>query len=198
MHWLTILEKIKTTSNDVQIDLCHKQNLSLLKEIAVDENSTLGQLLTHVKKLRINRYLRVLASDILDVNNDIRSVYPGNKLVVATDFWGGIFAINNGDFEGDETVIWYYAPDTLEWESLDIDYDHFVPWILCADFAQFHSSFVWDTFEETAQQMTDDDAILVYPFLWANECDIQSATKKIVPYIELVRLNAQYQSSFMQ
>lgn len=39
-------------------------------------------------------------------------------------------------------------------------------------------------------------AVLFYPFLWSNECTVETASKKIVPLKELIALNAEYAQLF--
>ena len=36
------------------------------------------------------------------------------------------------------------------------------------------------------QKMKSDEGVFIYPFLWAKECDIITASKKIVPYKDIL------------
>lgn len=54
-----------------------------------------------------------------------------------------------GRFAEDQGMVWYFAPDTLEWESLEMK----------------------------------------YPYLWAKECNIETASKTVVPLSEILRMN---------
>ncbi len=198
MEWLLMSKMIKESANKILLTQNLFKNSSIIDELQIQEESTIGQLLLHVKSMTINGYLRILTKDIVDVNAKVKKIYPGNKLVVATDIFGGIFAINNCDFDEEKDTIWYFAPDTLQWEDLNIDYTNFIKWALSDNLVKFYSSFLWKSSEDIIQQLNDGDAVLIYPFLWSNECDIETATKKIVPYIELVELNAQYQNSIIE
>lgn len=89
MQWMSLLELFKKTQNDVQLVQCDSPNLNLPRKISVDEHTTLGQMLINTRKIRINKYLRILSENIVEVNDEIKRVYPGKKFVVATDVWGG-------------------------------------------------------------------------------------------------------------
>ena len=41
-----------------------------------------------------------------------------------------------------------------------------------------------------------NEGILVYPFLWSEESDVESASKSIVPFEELVDLNVEHRRKF--
>lgn len=178
MLWDDIIGVIKTSANTITMEQNIELNFDVLEQIGIPETSTLGQVILHVRKLVVNKYLRILGEDIWKINNKVKSIYPGDKTIIATDIWGGLFAISNGDFPGNKSVIWYYAPDTLQWESIDIDYPHFITWVLSKKFNQFHSSFMWSNIDDILNSVSDQQGIFIYPFLWANECNIETATKK--------------------
>ena len=41
-----------------------------------------------------------------------------------------------------------------------------------------------------------DEMMLIYPFLWAKECNLETATKKVVSSDELIRMNSEYAQKF--
>ena len=43
-------------------------------------------------------------------------------LLVTDDILGGFFAINGGAFDGKAGNIFYYAPDSSEWEDIQLGY----------------------------------------------------------------------------
>ena len=49
-------------------------------------------------------------------------------LVVAYDVVGGFFALNGGGL-GEQPSVYYFAPDTLEWEDTELSYSEFVIWL---------------------------------------------------------------------
>lgn len=196
MNWNKILDMMNCSVNRVSLNESVTDNSTAIRELQIDEFSSFGQVILHVNRMVINGYLRIFGEHILEINRKVKNVYHGNKIVIATDVFGGIFAINNGDFCGNRASIWYFAPDTLEWEDLNIDYTHFLQWVCSEDFNTFYSSFLWSTADDIIRIISDDEAVLVYPFLWSNECNIETASKKILPFDELLSLNAEYKHKF--
>ena len=195
MKWKRIIETIKSSPNNVFLQ---EKKFSIFKSARAESTydcAVLNEIVYHVEKLTVNGYLRVCGANIYEVNKLVKECHPGNKIVIATDVFGGIFAISNGDFEGNEICIWYYAPDTLQWENLNIDYEHFLQWIFTKEFGQFYESFCWAGIEDSVNQIDETQAVLIYPFLWAEECDVNTANKRIVTFSELLKINADNQKN---
>ena len=56
--------------------------------------------------------------------------------------------------------------------------------------------FVWRRWRESAKNVEFDKAILIYPFLWSEEVNIETASKSIVPFDELFATNMEYREKF--
>ena len=117
-------------------------------------------------------------------------------LIVATDVVGGIFAINSGKFDEGIGDVWYFAPDTLDWEDLELRYSEFIAWLAQGNIDEFYSSMRWTNWRESAKNVEFDKAILIYPFLWSEEVNIETASKSIVPFDELFATNMEYREKF--
>ena len=61
-------------------------------------------------------------------------------LPIADDVAGGIFALNGGDLGEDTGCVYYFAPDTLNWESLEVGYSEFLQWALSGDLDTFYEN----------------------------------------------------------
>jgi hypothetical protein len=109
-------------------------------------------------------------------------------LLVADDVIGGFFAINGGAFGPNRGDIYYFAPDTLEWESLQRGYSDFLRWLFAGDLAMFYADQRWPGWENEVGQLTGDEAILVYPFLSTESTPIAERHRSRVPIGELYRL----------
>ena len=116
----------------------------------------------------------------------------GGMFLVASDVPGGLYAINISRFPENRNMIWYFAPDSLEWECLELSYNEFVAWSLQGDTDGYYSSMRWQSWKEDVKDIAMNDAILIYPFLWAKECDIETADKKIVKADEVIKMNFEY------
>ncbi|MDR3052968.1 MAG: DUF2625 family protein, partial [Coriobacteriales bacterium] len=112
-----------------------------------------------------------------------------NRYAIAHDVFGGIFALT-------KSGIVYFAPDSLQWENLEISYDGFIEWISTKDLNEFYESFLWDNSGEFFENVAIESGVLVYPFFWAKEYEANSAVKKIVPYQELLEINWDYAKQF--
>ncbi len=199
-QWHTISNLFSKSNNNINIEKLDEE-FSVIEESKINPESVLGEIVRHVSSLSINSYLRVLGgnrnkSNIFSFNLEIKKIYPGNKIIVANDIWGGLFAINNGDFEDDLRHIWYYAPDELQWINLEIDYSEFITWICSERINLFYEHLMWNDMNDFIFNIGENKAVLIYPFLWSKECNINSAEKKIVALTELINLNADYQKKF--
>ena len=50
----------------------------------------------------------------------------------------------------------------------------------------------WNEWEKDCENVSIDDGILLYPFLWAKECDVEAASKKVVPLNEIISINFEF------
>lgn len=199
-EWQSIIKLLSESTNKIHIELLDGST-SIVDDLNINESSVLANVLKHISSISINSYLRLLGgdnakNDILSFNEKIKHIYPGNKLIVANDIWGGLFAVNNGDFAGDVRNIWYFAPDELQWTNLDINYSQFIYWICSENINAFYRDLIWENMEDFIENVDENQAILVYPFLWSKECNIETANKTIVNLMELVEINAEYQKKF--
>ena len=180
-HYKNKLLKVK---NDVcifeRIDMVdNKQKYRTVMETIVN----------NVSLITVNKYLRILGTSdsayesILGFTNLFKEIYNEEKYIIAYDVFGGLFAT--------ERTIHYFAPDTLEWEDLQINYEKFIEWAVNGKVNEFYESFLWDGFEEIVSKASPDEGVFVYPFFWAKECDINTASKKIVPFKDILAINYQ-------
>ena len=187
MNWNEIQRMLERSSNNVKIVRAHGAD-DVAARMGVNRDSTLGQVISNTKEIYINRYLRLCGSaNIEKVNMLVKRFHPGKKVVVATDAWGGLFAISNGDFPGHEASVWYYAPDLLEWEDLELNYSTFVEFACGETVDEYYMSFMWPDMDKLLAGslggliggVNSDHALMIYPFLWSEECNIETAKKTI-------------------
>jgi hypothetical protein len=115
-----------------------------------------------------------------------------DALLVAHDVMGGFFAINGGVFPGKRGDIFYMSPDTLQWEALDLSYSELLHWGATGDLAAFYDSMRWPGWEAEVSQLSGDQGISVYPFLWANaEIPLAERSRRVVPLTELWRMQCE-------
>ena len=93
---------------------------------------------------------------------------------------------------GKDNFIWYFAPDTLEWECLDMKYNEFLAWTFQGNIDEFYETMRWKNWKEDVNGVEINKAVLIYPFLWAKECNLENASKKVVPIDEIIEINFEY------
>jgi hypothetical protein len=110
--------------------------------------------------------------------------------IVAEDAAGGLFAINYGSFGTDKENIYYFSPDSLEWEPLGENYEDFVWFCFTSDLEKFYKGIRWHTWRKDVQAIGADQVFHIYPPLWSIEGkDIEKDDKKPVPADELYNFN---------
>jgi hypothetical protein len=90
-------------------------------------------------------------------------------LLVADDAIGGFFAINGGALGEDVKNIYCFAPDSLNWEPLNIGYSSFMQWTFAGKLDQFYDWIRWSTWSEDVATLHGDRCFGFYPTLFTRE-----------------------------
>ena len=187
--WQKILLSFKKSKRKITLfEAQIKKRYQELNSLKINSNSVLGSIILNSSGIIVDDWIRILGSEgtynkgILWYN-EIFEIE--NIIIIAHDIVGGIFAIDNFD------EIWYFAPDTLAWENLEINYAQFINWVLEGDIDLFYNTMRWNSWQTDCQNVKFDEGMLIYPFLWSNEIEINEASKKIVPIEELFDINLQ-------
>ncbi|GAA1754981.1 DUF2625 family protein [Streptomonospora arabica] len=120
---------------------------------------------------------------------------PEGGLVVAHDVLGGVFAVNGPDADeagrpGDPGEIAYFAPDTLEWEPLELGHGAWLSWVLSGGLEHFCRELRWPGWREDVDGLAPSHGIRVEPCLWSGGArgGIHRAERRPVPMSELIGL----------
>lgn len=204
--WEKLKKMFSDSNKNIKLNQSKTNNRQgTLDKLKITSKSALGSILFNTFGITVDNWIRVLGSE----NQENRGILSYNKidengvantidkmLIVADDVVGGIFALNAGKFSDGIGDVWYFAPDTLQWESLEMKYSEFISWIAMGDTDEFYSTLRWSKWKNDVSNLTFDEAILVYPFLWSNEVEIEKADKKAVPVEELLNINQEYSKKF--
>lgn len=118
-------------------------------------------------------------------------------MLIGDDAVGGLFAINGGFLGNDTGKIYYFAPDNLEWEKLNIDYSQFLMFCFGSDIGRFYSTLRWQGCEEDIKELAPDYAYIFYPYLWTKEGkDINTVSRNVAPMQEVYDFNMEMRSTF--
>ena len=109
--------------------------LEVLRFVGVSTKSYLGAVAYHTGGILLDQgWLRVFGGGSQDFGASLKdwNVKQGGSrrldgaIVVAYDLIGGFFALNGGALGDDTGSMYYYAPDELEWEPLEVRYSEWL------------------------------------------------------------------------
>jgi len=109
-------------------------------------------------------------------------------LLIADDAIGGFFAIDGGGLGLDPGQVCYFAPDTLEWESLEVGYSKFLDWCFTGDLEQFYENVRWPGWQDEMREVRGDQAMSVYPYLSAEGPPIGERSRRPINVAEIYSL----------
>ena len=81
--------------------------------------------------------------------------------------------------------MWYFAPDSLRWEGLEMGYSDFLCWCFSGKVDQFYESWRWAGWESEVEKVAGDAAYSIYPPLWAEGPEIGLRARRPVPVAEV-------------
>lgn len=120
---------------------------------------------------------------------------PG-YILIADDVIGGYFAVNGGALGTDAGMVYYLAPNTMQWESLNRGYTDFVDFCFNGDLEKFYSGHRWTGWRTNVAKLNGNQAFSFYPYLWSEEGqDINKVVRSIVPAEELYNLTITMQQT---
>ena len=182
---------LKESSKDIEIldKNSDKFYISrILKDLNISSESLLWEIITNTWGILVDcGWLRIIGSwniisrNILDWNNDKTK----GMLLVADDIIWGFFALNLWYFDGEIWNIFYFAPELLEWEDLEMKYANFINWAIMWDTNKFYESFRWDWWESETKEININMGLSIYPFLWTENIDINNRSKKTISIEEI-------------
>lgn len=125
--------------------------------------------------------------------------HPATGLVVGHDVLGGVFALNGHDPAGHGRPgapgqMSYFAPDTLEWEAMDIGHSGWISWMLSGGLHPFYEQLRWPGWRDEAAGLSYAQGISVYPFLWSKEAraDLAATSRRPVPMRQVLGVAADF------
>ncbi|MFD0855761.1 DUF2625 family protein, partial [Actinomadura adrarensis] len=118
---------------------------------------------------------------------------PPPALLAGFDILGGQFAINGPDpaalgRPGSPGQMCYFAPDTLEWEAMEIGgHSAWFAWLLSGRLDDFYRGLRWTGWQSDSTALGLDQGMSIYPFLSTKEGqeDIDSTSRRPTPIREL-------------
>ena len=182
-----IIAEFEESSNDIKFLEFNKKLTD-----SIERPQELKFILEHFSYITVNGYLKILGNDLENgfsyCNELFSKCYNSSRCLIAYDILGGLFAINIEKLN----AIDYFAPDTLEWEDLEIDYKDFLYWVTTNQLDTFYQELIVSDLFTLDLSLQSNEVILTYPFIWSMEYTPSDAVRKIIPFKELLEMNADF------
>lgn len=195
--WTLVKDWIKSAKNKVEIlPVDTTRAKDALYKIQVTTRSPMGAVVYMTGGLLIdNGWIRILGSGSEKLNRTLPDWNKGKSfkefgdaptfLLIADDAIGGFYLLNGGGLGNDLGKIYYFSPDDLEYEPLDITYTEFLQFCFDGDLDKFYKGKRWTTWINEVSQLDGDKVFNFYPFLWTKEGkDINKISRKMLPVEE--------------
>lgn len=208
--WPEIEGWISASQNVVEVlQRVKDQAEQLLVELQVTTRSSLGAVAYETGGILIDDgWVRVLGTGSVRMKGNLRSwngmggaraVSPmRGLLLVAHDAVGGVFALDGGALGGGRGEAYYFAPDTLRWESLNRGYTDLLQFFFTTNLEEFYGGIRWEGWREEAVRLSPDEGFSIYPPLWSKERKDAPPSRRAVPMAELVGLNFEVASQLFR
>lgn len=194
--WVLVEGWIAEATNRVEVLPARERDRGdALVKTQVTTRSPMGAVIYETGGILIdNGWLRVLGSGHERLSRSLPdwNATIGNELaqgappflLVADDVVGGFFAVDGGPL-GAPGSVFYFAPDTLQWESLNRGYGDFLYWCLTRNLNEYYSNARWDGWENEVAEITGDQGFSIYPPLFSDGEPVGARSRKAVPVVEL-------------
>jgi hypothetical protein len=157
--------------------------------LGLSEQSYLGAMVAHTGGITVDHgWLRLLGGAGADLPSLV-DVAEGSSgyCAVGFDVLGGVFALDGGAFGPGDGHVHYFAPDSLDWEDLEITHGQFLTAMLTDSIGQFYESFRWAGWREEIAVLALDRGVSLYPPLSTAEGKHPNlSSRRAVPMAELV------------
>ena len=200
--WTTVQDWIKTAKNKVEVLPVDAVNAKeALYKTQVTTRSTMGAVVFMTGGILVDDgWIRILGSGNSKFNRTLPDWSKGKSfkefgekpsfLLIADDAIGGFYLLNGGGLGKDLGKVYYFSPDNLEYEPLDISYSEFLGFCFNNDLDKFYDGNRWDGWRKDVSKLKGDQVYNFYPFLWTAEgSDINKNTRKVIPIEEQYSLN---------
>lgn len=204
--WPIVQDWIKTAKNKVEVlPVDAVKAKDALYKTQVTTRSPMGAIVFMTGGLLIDDgWIRILGSGNSRFNRTLPDWNKGKAfkefgetpsfLLIADDAIGGFYLLNGGGLGSDVGKIYYFSPDNLQYEALDITYSEFLEFCFNNNLDKFYEGNRWNGWREEVSKLKGDEVFNFYPFLWTAEgSDINKSSRKIIPVQEQYSLNIDLQ-----
>jgi hypothetical protein len=162
---------------------------SALHETQVTTRNPMGAIIYKTAGIFLDsRWLRIFGAG---GNPHLQRSSPGWNVgrsegyyLIGDDAVGGSLAINGGALGKDQGNIYYFAPDSLDWEPCNFAYSTFLVWAMTTKLREFYESLRWEGWQAEVKQLSGDQAISFCPFLFMTGPQLVERSRRAIPVAE--------------
>ncbi|MDE6732812.1 MAG: DUF2625 domain-containing protein [Oscillospiraceae bacterium] len=173
---MELSEMLLNGANSVEIIPVDVEAAAINSEyFQADASTNFGLLITQSGGVISNGVVRLLGSNrdpnYRDINLfNIKFGSGRGFIILGDDIFGGIFAVNTGLFPEFVGNIMYFAPDTLDWEDMEIRMSGFLAWLRDGDMAEYYGQFSEEEYEALrARNVPFNKVLSIVPPQWSAE-----------------------------
>jgi hypothetical protein len=200
--WTLVKEWIDSAKNKIEIlpvDSIKAKNA--LFQTQVTTRSPMGSIIYLTGGLLIdNGWIRILGSGSSKLNRSLPDWNKGKSFknvgetpsffLIADDAIGGFFILNWGGLGNDLGNVYYFAPDNLDYEPLNITYTEFLLFCFNNDLNDFYEGYRWENWETEVSTLPGDKVFNFFPPLWTKEGkEINKISRMAISIEEQYRVN---------
>jgi hypothetical protein len=203
--WTLVKQWIKSAKNKVEIlSVDSTKANEALYQTQVTTRSPMGAVVYMTGGLLVdNGWIRILGSGNSKFNRTLPQWNKGKSfkdfgqpcsfLLIADDAMGGFFILNNGGLGKDLGKVYYFSPDNLKYEPLDLTYTDFLLFCFNSNLSEFYKGYRWTNWKEEVSKLDANKTFNFFPTLWTKEGrDINKISRKAVPVEEQYQLNLDF------
>jgi len=203
--WPNILNWVDSAKNTVEILAVDTTKArEALFNTQVTTRSPMGAIVYNCGGILIDHgWIRILGSGDDSLHRSLPNWNRGKAfnefgeqpsfLLIADDVVGGFFFLNGGGLGEDLGNVYYFAPDNLTFEPLNVTYTDFLLFCFNADLNLFYKNIRWKNWEEDIKTLQPNQVFSFFPYLWTTEGqDISTVIKKAVPIEEQYFINIEF------
>jgi Protein of unknown function DUF2625 len=200
--WPLVQDWIAKAKNAVEILLPDSaRTKEAVYKTQVTTRSPMGAIIYSTGGLLVDHgWIRILGSGSARLSRTIPDWNKGKSykelgetpgfLLVADDVIGGFFAIDGGGLGKSPGKVYYWAPDTLEWEEVADNYSDFLLFCLNGDLQKYYADYRWKGWVKEVSVISGDQTFNFFPPLWTKEGkSIAKSSRKAIPVEEQYNFN---------
>lgn len=157
-----------------------------------NEQTAFGMLINQSGGAVVEGAVRLLGSTADPKYRDIKAFnarFGGNGFVIlGDDIFGGIFALNTGLIPECPGNMIYFAPDTLEFEDMEIKLSQFFEFLRNNDLADFYGQFSPEEYDALRAMNVEFNKVLhILPPQWSAEFNTEKHDVRAISVDEYYR-----------